>query len=288
MNHYKIVRSFLLLAFLFSFSLAVNAQSGRDVVYLKNGSVIKGSIMEMIPEGNIKIKTSDGSIFVFKMEEVEKTEKIEAPKFTSQEPTVTVTSNDKSTSGYEGPFIIARVGPILNGLGVFSSDDEAINISGGVITGFQFNKNMSVGIGIETNNYSFTENQNSSIRTYPIFMDARFYIAKKTAQPMFSLQFGYALAGDASVNINNSSGFMYQDFVPQSNKGGAFLAACFGVKIKATNTISLMMDGGFALQSLKGVRNNYNSPDIWTPTTTTVASLRMNFGVAFNLSTPKD
>lgn len=43
-----------------------------DVVYLKNGSIIKGIILEQIPNVQLKLQTSDGSIFVFKMEEVEK------------------------------------------------------------------------------------------------------------------------------------------------------------------------------------------------------------------------
>lgn len=41
-----------------------------DIVYLKNGSVIKCTILEQIVGETIKIETSDGSIFVYKMEEV--------------------------------------------------------------------------------------------------------------------------------------------------------------------------------------------------------------------------
>lgn len=43
-----------------------------DVVYLKNGGVIKGMIIEHTPNVQIKIQTKDGSIFVYKMEEIEK------------------------------------------------------------------------------------------------------------------------------------------------------------------------------------------------------------------------
>ena len=39
----------------------------RDVVYLKNGSIIKGIIIEQIPNQTIKIQTADGSIFVYDM-----------------------------------------------------------------------------------------------------------------------------------------------------------------------------------------------------------------------------
>ncbi len=47
----------------------------KDVIHLKNGSVIKGKIIEFIPDQNIKIETADGSIFVFKSSELVKMEK---------------------------------------------------------------------------------------------------------------------------------------------------------------------------------------------------------------------
>jgi len=43
-----------------------------DVVYLKNGSVIKGTIIEQVPNVQIKIQTKDGNIFVYKIDEIEK------------------------------------------------------------------------------------------------------------------------------------------------------------------------------------------------------------------------
>lgn len=43
-----------------------------DVVYIKNGSIIRGIIIEQIPNVQIKIQTKDGSIFVYKMDEIER------------------------------------------------------------------------------------------------------------------------------------------------------------------------------------------------------------------------
>ena len=43
-----------------------------DVVYIKNGSIIRGVIIEQIPNVQIKIQTKDGSVFVYKMDEIEK------------------------------------------------------------------------------------------------------------------------------------------------------------------------------------------------------------------------
>jgi hypothetical protein len=46
-------------------------QRSRDVLYLKNGSIIYGKLME-VAENQYKIKTSDGSIFLYSAPEVEK------------------------------------------------------------------------------------------------------------------------------------------------------------------------------------------------------------------------
>jgi hypothetical protein len=55
-------------------SFSVSAQNGNmeEVVYLKNGSIIHGTIIEQIPNESLKVKTKDGSVFVYKMTEVDK------------------------------------------------------------------------------------------------------------------------------------------------------------------------------------------------------------------------
>ena len=50
----------------------------EDVVYLKNGSIIRGMIVEQIPNEQLKIQTSDGSIFVFTFDEIDRIAKEEA------------------------------------------------------------------------------------------------------------------------------------------------------------------------------------------------------------------
>ncbi|WP_291859227.1 outer membrane beta-barrel protein [Marinilabilia sp.] len=54
-------------------ALTVFSQANyRDVVHLKNGSVIKGMIIEQVPNKQIKIETADGSVFVYEMSDIEK------------------------------------------------------------------------------------------------------------------------------------------------------------------------------------------------------------------------
>jgi hypothetical protein len=81
------VKIFLLLALLF-FATSARAQvqepsadKATDVLYLKNGSVIKGDLIEAIPDGDVKLRLSDGQIFTFPFQEVSRFEKsFEKPK----------------------------------------------------------------------------------------------------------------------------------------------------------------------------------------------------------------
>jgi uncharacterized protein (TIGR02145 family) len=50
-------------------AMSLNA---KDVVYLKNGSVIRGTIIEQKIGESIKLETADGSIFVFQYSEITK------------------------------------------------------------------------------------------------------------------------------------------------------------------------------------------------------------------------
>ncbi len=46
------------------------AQHYQEVVHLKNGSEIRGVVIEQIPNQSLKIETADGSIFAYSMDEV--------------------------------------------------------------------------------------------------------------------------------------------------------------------------------------------------------------------------
>ena len=52
------------------FSVLYAVPALQDVVYLKNGSIIRGTIMEQIPNESMKVETVDGSLFVYNMKDV--------------------------------------------------------------------------------------------------------------------------------------------------------------------------------------------------------------------------
>jgi hypothetical protein len=66
------MKKVLFLVFLITFiHPLISAQNNKDVIYLKNGSIIYGTLIE-ISDNQYKIRSDDGSIFVFSVSEVEK------------------------------------------------------------------------------------------------------------------------------------------------------------------------------------------------------------------------
>jgi hypothetical protein len=85
----------------------------QDVVYLKNGSIIKGMIIEQIPNVSIKIQTPDQNIFVYKMDEIEKMTK--EPVSIQETPVI---QNNQGTSASTGKATLYIVRPDKLGFGV--------------------------------------------------------------------------------------------------------------------------------------------------------------------------
>lgn len=67
------MKNYLAIILFVSISSVAFAQGNyQEVIYLKNGSVIRGVIIEQIPEKSIKIETPDRSVFFYRMDEIEK------------------------------------------------------------------------------------------------------------------------------------------------------------------------------------------------------------------------
>ena len=80
-------------------SIGMAQQSMEDVVYLKNGSIIHGTIIEQVPSVSIKIKTRDGNIFVYKIEEVAKMTKEPTKERLEKEIEKSETETEKKVLG---------------------------------------------------------------------------------------------------------------------------------------------------------------------------------------------
>lgn len=98
-------------------TMFASAQSDwKEVVYLKNGSIVRGVIIEQVPNVSLKIQTADGSLFVFDFADVEKITKELAvsPNSYNIESSKTVSEKSPGLAGFLS-FLVPGIGQFYNG-----------------------------------------------------------------------------------------------------------------------------------------------------------------------------
>lgn len=188
---------FVLLLFVLITAHSFAQYNYQDVVYLKNGSILRGVIIEQVPNQSIKIETADRSVFFFELAEVE--------KFT-KEPVrgrrMAAIDNPGMKVGYRG---IVETGYQL-GVGHFGDDRLKLN----VINGFQLTPHFSMGLGTGLRFY-----YDLDAALVPLFLDFRVNFLDRKVSPYFALGAGYSFnASDnfeaAGVLINPSAGVSFK------------------------------------------------------------------------------
>ena len=66
---------FIICTMAFLTTTQVLAQELDDVVYLKNGGIVRGTVIEQVPDKSLKIRRFDGKVFRYKMNEIDKMSK---------------------------------------------------------------------------------------------------------------------------------------------------------------------------------------------------------------------
>lgn len=125
------MKNIFLFIFIFISYISINAQTKyEDVVYLKNGSIIHGIIIEQIPNESIKIKSGQ-NIFVYKISEVQKMKKEEVINEPNKEIKNKNITDFLGTwiirSKFDGPF--GKKGSIINQISIsVNSSTYFVNI----------------------------------------------------------------------------------------------------------------------------------------------------------------
>lgn len=166
------------------------AQNVQEVVYLKNGSVIRGIVVEQVPGESLKIRTNDGSVFAYKMSDVEKITK-EVGNSNSQ--TQSLNNGIGIKAGYKA---FVDFGYTL-GTGVHKLDRIELMTTHGV----QINPYLFVGAGAGCHYY--TEYTEFSI---PIFVDIRATILKNNITPYIDFKIGYSVLDVEGFYLSPSIG----------------------------------------------------------------------------------
>jgi hypothetical protein len=88
----------------------------EDVVYLKDGSIIRGTLIEQVPGETIKIETRDGNVFVIKIAQIEKFTKEPLIDNTVKAPGNKAIGNQKNgVLAFVFSFILPGGGQFYNG-----------------------------------------------------------------------------------------------------------------------------------------------------------------------------
>ncbi len=170
----------VVMAVLFLAAISVQAQNLQEVVYLKNGSVVRGVIIEQIPGSSLKIQTADGSIFAYKMEEVEKISK-EAPQGSSGYANFGGRTDGKGLkAGYRG---FVDLGYSI-GVGDFGEGRAEFATS----HGYQFNPYIYAGLGAGVHYY-----HESEMVEIPVFAHVRSEFLNNAISPFFDFKIGYTV-----------------------------------------------------------------------------------------------
>jgi len=235
---------------------------GETVVYLKNGSIIKGTVIEQVPNKSIKLKTADGNIFVCQMDDIEKiTRGTVVDNNTNSNYTVIDDNNyndndesDQSSSGlspgYRGSINLGY----FFGVGDYAKDRFIFNfINGGQISPF-----FSLGFGTGVHYYIDDEQV-----LIPFFMDFKFNFIDKPISPYFSFDIGYSF--NATDDFNGEGVF-------------ANFSCGAGFKISSRNEIFI----GLCYQ-IQNIREYYNENNWWDPSSSQInlGALAFRFGFSF-------
>ncbi|MCB0511723.1 MAG: hypothetical protein KDC72_04190, partial [Bacteroidetes bacterium] len=190
----------------------------EEVVYLKNGSIIRGTIIEQVPNQTLKIQTKDGSVFVFNLNEVQKITK-EAPyKNPAPNP---VNTNTQVINQSNNENIVNNT--VENTYSTTDSKEKKEYLKKGFIgiteIGAIGRKQISPKsaftlhqfIGKRTSQHfaigvDFGVEVNKSLLVVPVMLDTRIYFLNKRITPFLNLAPGYAFSSIPYYDYNSYYG----------------------------------------------------------------------------------
>lgn len=214
-----IVTSFLLF---FLLNMANSQKNFIDIIYLKNGSIIKGSIIEYNEEQKLKIKTVDNYVWEFHIDDVKEIKR--------QEGTFEISApNEYLIPGYINYTTLGLL--IGNG-----DNDKESPFSVMMTNGYLFKNRISVGGGFGLEFYEET--------MLPVYIDLKYHFNQRKISPFASIQGGYAFPIENDDNDDDAWNY------DQKHLGGYLFNAGIGMLINLQSYNALMFSLGYRHQLL--------------------------------------
>jgi len=224
-----------------AFSQETTPVKSKDLVYLKDGSTLRGTIIEQVPNQYLKIGIVGGTVVELNMSEVKR---IKADKSNY------VFNPDGSNSKFKGFYTGYNVQAMLGQAGE-SEFEQRLVVGAGIqySLGHQFNKYVSLGGGIGLQLYD---------RVFgDIFMQARGFLPKGKVSPTLAVDAGYGVPLVLSGIGNNAT----------RQKGGISMRPSIGLRIATRNRADILIDAGYQIQHFESESNwgwgAINEFDVW-------------------------
>jgi hypothetical protein len=185
-----------------------------DVIYLKNGNVYRGIIIEEVPNISYKIKTNDNNIFECKIEEIEKLTR----EFHTRE------------AGYIPGHLQPGYRRIIEMGHEFQEDRWSTDrLKLNLINAYQLNPFISLGIGTGIRYY-----YGSRGVAVPLFADFRTHFMNTQISPYLALGMGYTF----------DIGYEFRGM-------GILISPSAGVSFKAFNKARMNVGIGYEIQRVR-------------------------------------
>lgn len=211
----------------------LSAQVGYDdVVYLKNGSIIHGMIIEQVPGQSLKIQTRDRNIFVYKMDEVEKI----AKEYTGSKKRY-VEVSEITAHPYSG-FTFGIETSI--GTGISTHNSNRSTIAAHALFGYMHKSKFTVGTSTGFSNWDINKKvDNTPVSTVELRVSVRLNPMINRFSPMLLADAGYGIVND---NFNATGGLTFNTGVGGrinlTQKRGIGLSVCYKMqRITLSNNV---------------------------------------------------
>lgn len=206
--------------------LLAQAQSTQDVIYLKNGSVIRGQIVLLEPSGIVKIEIYGGSVLVYDVDEV-----LKISKESSKDPNKIKKTNHKfSGRGFTHRISIeTMLGQGQWGLVPGLGHHYQCN--------YHLNRFFSFGAGMGINTFF-------DLSFVPVYANFKGYFMKSSASVYYDINVGYGIILP-SYHVSSS--------------GGLYIRPAVGVRFHSTTKAHLFLDFGYNIQYASTVEIDWNN-----------------------------
>ena len=181
------MKKILMLAVMLIASISAFSQSYRELVYLKNGSVIKGDVVELLPDSLVKIEVADGSVYAFDYKEIERI---------IRDSKDAVASKNVDTHDSISDFSLKKGSRLFTSAELMFGEMSGARLS--ATYGAQLNNKFFLGGGA---GFCLSADWYSDHISIPVFADLRVDFLEKKISPFVELRAGYDVA------VEGASGF---------------------------------------------------------------------------------